>query len=135
MVRPFCSIERSDECETAVSLLGLIIHMICSMRWADALYGHEGRGFSIAGDVHGWLPIAPIHVIPVETCEAIAAMSFAIGRGAPPTDNRDIDVFRLAIAAGWVIGIPLWFLVEYAFLISEPDNPLRAFEVFPRGSQ
>ena len=87
VVRPFCSIERSDECETAVSLLGLIIHMICSMRWADALYGHEGRGFSIAGDVHGWLPIAPIHVIPVEKCEAIAAMSFAT-RLRPETGIR-----------------------------------------------
>jgi hypothetical protein len=38
-----------------VSLLGLIIHMIWSMPWA---YGHEGCGFSIAGDEHGWLAIS-----------------------------------------------------------------------------
>ena len=63
MVRPSCSSERSDKCETAVSLLGLIIHMIWSMPWADALlgrraYGHEGYGFSIAGDEQGWLAIS-----------------------------------------------------------------------------
>lgn len=79
VLRPSCSSEQSDKCGTAVSLLGLIIHMIWSMPWADALMVTRDTASPLREmSTAGW-PLASIHanVTLVQKCEAIAAMNFA----------------------------------------------------------
>jgi hypothetical protein len=91
VVRPSCSSERSDKCETAVSLLGLIIHMIWSMPWADALMVTRDTASPLREmSTAGW-PLASIHanVTLVQKCEAIAAMNFAT-RLRPETSIRAV---------------------------------------------
>src|SRR5215510_13481326 len=87
---PLAPSERSDKCETAVSLLGLIIHMIWSMPWADALMVTRDTASLLRKmSTAGW-PLALIYanVTLVQKCEAIAAMNFATLR--PETSIRAI---------------------------------------------
>ena len=91
VVRPSCSSERSDKCETAVSLLGLIIHMIWSMPWADALMVTRDTASPLREMSRAGWPLALIYVnvTLIQKCEAITAMNFAT-RLRPETSIRTL---------------------------------------------
>jgi hypothetical protein len=88
---PFCSRERGDKCETAVRLLGLIIHMIGSMPWVVPFMVTRDTASPLREMSTAGRPLAPIHanVTLVQKCEAIAAMNFAT-RLRPETSIRAV---------------------------------------------